>query len=154
MRRVIDDRQAFDDAVFRRAVEHEIHRPHLVGRHRKHERLTLPRQHLLALATAHLQLRFLVKALDALVVHEKPVLAQLQVDHPEAVATMALSERQYALAQIDVAVGLRGVAECAGAHSYDCQRPTLAQPLVDHVAHLFPPGITWRYGFVNFQVLF
>ena len=42
----------------------------------------------------HLKLRLLVKTVEALAAHEQPVLAQLQVDHPDAAATMALAPAQ------------------------------------------------------------
>ncbi|GIW56852.1 MAG: hypothetical protein KatS3mg082_3256 [Nitrospiraceae bacterium] len=75
---IIDDRQAPDGAPIGGAVEHEVHRPHLVGRIRPHPRLGLARQHLLALAPPHLQLRFLIQPLHALVVHAHPFLPELR----------------------------------------------------------------------------
>lgn len=69
----------------------------------------LHRQHLLAFEAASPQLRFMVKTLDALVVHEQPVLAQLQVDHPDAVVTMALRERHDGLAYTGAAIRSRGI---------------------------------------------
>jgi hypothetical protein len=48
MGRIIDDGQAFDDPAFGRTIEHEVHRPHLIGRRESEQGLPLGRWHLLA----------------------------------------------------------------------------------------------------------
>jgi hypothetical protein len=70
VRRIVHNRQAFDRASVSTAIKHEIHRPNLIRLLRPYQWLTLTQRDLLALAFGHLQLRFAVQALHALVIDE------------------------------------------------------------------------------------
>src|SRR3546814_12950808 len=60
-------RSALDDTPLGGAVEHEVHRPDLVGCLGSNQRLPFGDGHFLALAPSHLQLRFLIQPFHALV---------------------------------------------------------------------------------------
>jgi len=67
--RVVGDHQAFDDAPYGSAIEHEIQWPHLVGGNGTHQRLTRACQHPTALAATHLKPRIPVRPFDAFAAH-------------------------------------------------------------------------------------
>jgi hypothetical protein len=93
VRRVIDHRQALERTSGSDAIEHEVHRPHLVRQRRTQQRMTLRRDELLATPTPDMQLLEPVKPLHALVVHQFGSLPELQVNHPHPVPSMALRQR-------------------------------------------------------------
>src|SRR3546814_4430546 len=78
--------------------------------------------------------------LHALVVHQPPRLPQLQMDHPHTVALVPLRQGHDSLSQRHVAIRARRIAIRAGTHARDRQRPSLAQPLVDHLPHQLAPS--------------
>ncbi|WP_425512040.1 hypothetical protein, partial [Xanthomonas fragariae] len=67
---VVHDHQTLEHPTFGSAVEHEVHRPHLVGLRWPQQWLALAHRHLLAPAAPDLQLLFAVQPLHALVVHD------------------------------------------------------------------------------------
>src|SRR6185312_9255435 len=73
-------------------------------------------------------------------VHEQPCLAELEVDHPDAVALVPLRQHHDALPKILVAIRAQCVAICAGVRAGDRQCPSLAQSLVDHLPHQLAPS--------------
>jgi hypothetical protein len=72
--------------------------------HRPDDRLAIRHRHLLSPPPAHLQPGLGVQPLDALVIDALAGLAELQIDHPRAVAPMALRERHDARPQRRVAI--------------------------------------------------
>ncbi|OLH93602.1 hypothetical protein DXO216_00660, partial [Xanthomonas oryzae pv. oryzae] len=117
MCRVVHDHQTLDHPAFGGAVEHDVHRPHLVGLGGPQQRLTLAYRHLFTRAAADLQLLLAIQPLHPLIVHETPFLPQLERDHPHAIAAMAMRQRKDALAQLNVAVLARAIAQRTGAHA-------------------------------------
>ncbi len=95
---VIHDHQTLDHPTFHSAVEHEVHRPHLVGLQWPQQWLALAHRHLLAPAAPDLQLLFAVQPLHTLVVHDASFLTKFEIDHPHAIAAMAMRQRKNALA--------------------------------------------------------
>ena len=137
---VVDDRQAPYRPAFRGTVEHEVHRPHLIGSERPQEGLALAYRHLLTLSASHLQARFLIQPLHSLVVNDKSLLPQLQMDHAHPVASVPVRQRSDLLAQLNVVVGPKLLAQRASAHPHRRQRSPLAQPLLDRARHQQPAG--------------
>ena len=133
--RVVHDHQALDRPAFGGAVEHDVHRPHLVGLDGPQQRRTLAYRHLFALATPHLQVLLAIQPLHALVVHDATFLPQFEIDHPHAIAAMAMRQRKDALAQREVAILTRTIAQRTGAHADRCQGATLAGAALDPLAH-------------------
>jgi hypothetical protein len=118
-RGVIDDGQALQHAPFRRPVEDEIRRPHLVRRLRPDQRLAIDYRHLLPSPTLHLEPRLRVGPIDALVIHGAPFLPELQIDHASPIAPMPMGQRDDAVAQARVGIGPRHVAQRRRAHAHD-----------------------------------
>src|SRR5450631_1876985 len=89
--RIVPPRQTFQRATRCDAVKHEIHRPDLVRFARPYQRLALGYGNLLAPPPPDMQLLQLVEPFHAFVVDRfASGLAELQMDHPDAVATVAL----------------------------------------------------------------
>ncbi len=97
--------EALQDAPFGGVVEDEIDGPDLIRGSGPEQWLPVGRRHLFPFPSAHLQVRLLVQALDSFVIDHLTGLAELQVDHADAVAFMAIGQRADHLAQIDVGVG-------------------------------------------------
>lgn len=89
---VIDDHQALNGPTFGRAIEHEVHRPHVVGPGRSQQWLLLADQNRLAFAPPDLQLLRLIQPFHALVVRATSFLPQLQIDHSNVVALMPMRQ--------------------------------------------------------------
>ena len=88
VRGVVHNRQALDDASFGRPVEHEFHRPDLVGGQRPPQRLPIRYRHVLAPSLPHLQARLGIEPVDVLVIDQLPGLPQLQIDHASTIAAV------------------------------------------------------------------
>ncbi len=95
---VVHDHQTLDHPAFGSAVEHEVHRPHLVGLRWPQQRLTLAHRYFFAPAAPDLQLLLAIQPLHALVVHDASFLTKFEIDHPHAIAAMAMRQRKNALA--------------------------------------------------------
>jgi hypothetical protein len=98
MRRIVHDRQAFDRASAADTIEDEVHRSHFVGGLGPDQGLAICHRHLLTSPPHDLQLFLGIEPIDSLVVHALAGLPQLQVDHPGAVAPMAMRELHNPLA--------------------------------------------------------
>jgi hypothetical protein len=92
VRRVIHDHRALDRTPRGRPVKHEVHRPDLVRLTRSHQRLPVRHRDLLAAPAPNMQLLEPIQPLNPLVVHALAGLLELQVDHPDAVASMPLRQ--------------------------------------------------------------
>src|SRR5688572_29905273 len=90
VRRIVRDYQELQRAPRCDSIEHEVHRPNLVRSTRAHQRLAICYGDLFPPSPADVQLLEPIQSLDALVVHELAGLAQLQVDHADAVAPIPL----------------------------------------------------------------
>ncbi|AAW73870.1 unknown protein [Xanthomonas oryzae pv. oryzae KACC 10331] len=132
---VVHDHQAFDCPAFGGAVEHDVHGSHRVGLGGPQQRCTLAYRHLFTRAAPDLQLLLAIQPLHPLIVHETPFLPQLERDHPHAIAAMAMRQRKDALAQLNVAVLARAIAQRTGAHADRCQGAALAGATFDPLAH-------------------
>ena len=117
VRGVVDHHQALDYPSRGHPVEHEIHRPDLVGRGRPYQRLPVGHRDLLATPTPHLKALESIQTLDALVVDRLARLAKLQIDHPGAIATMSLGKTYDLCAQRLVVVRSCLIPQCARAHA-------------------------------------
>ena len=89
---VVGDHQGLEHPTISRPVEHEVHRPDLIGTAGPQQRLPLAHRDLLALPAPHLQLGFLIQPLHTLVVHQHSRLPELEVDHPDTVALVSLRQ--------------------------------------------------------------
>lgn len=108
---IVHNGQAFDDSPFRRSVEHEIHRPELIGGRRVLERVTIRQRNLFPLSPSHLQTGLSIEPIHPLVIHHHASLPQLQIDHPGPVAPMTLGERDDPLLQSNIAICRRPITE-------------------------------------------
>lgn len=132
---IIDDRQALDAAPLCRPVEHEIHRPQLIGCLGTLQRVAIRNRNLLSLAPFHLQTRFGIEPIHALVIDDLSRLTQFQIDHPGPVAPMALGECDDPLSQCGIPICCWSIAVSARAHPNHAECPAFAEALFDHVAH-------------------
>lgn len=101
---VIDYRQAPDAASFCCAVNHEVHRPHLVGLCWSLQGMSIRRRYLLAPAFLHLQASLGTQAIHTFVIDQFTCLTQLQIDHSGALAAMPLCQSNDLLLERTVAV--------------------------------------------------
>lgn len=111
MRGIIDYGQILDDTSLCRPVEHEVHRPDLIGDERACQRVTVCHWHLPALTPANLQTRLGIESIHALVIDLHAFLPQLQIDHASTVASVALRECDDLRFQGGIAVGGGLIAE-------------------------------------------
>ena len=114
---VINDGQTFDCASLSGAVEHEVHRPDLVGSVRPDQRLAIRYRHLFALSALHLQTCLSIEPIHTLVIDPPARLPELQVDHARTVTAIALCQQDDLLAQRHIAVRSRLIAIGAGTHA-------------------------------------
>ncbi|MNT51457.1 hypothetical protein D3C72_1884220 [compost metagenome] len=105
VRGIIDDGQTLDDTPFRCPVEHEVHRPDLIGGQGASQRVTVCHRHLLALTPANLQPCLGIESIHPLVIDLHALLPQLQVNHAGTVASVTLRERDDLRFQGGIAVG-------------------------------------------------
>ena len=115
---IIDNGEALECPTTCHPIEDEVHRPYLVGSGGTHERLALGYWDFLALASAQLQSLQCIKPIYPLVIHALASLAQLQVNHASAVATMTLGECDDLRTQRHVAIGRGTIAQAAGTHPH------------------------------------
>ncbi len=111
MRGIIDHGQILDDTPLCRPVEHEVHRPDLIGGQGTSQWVTVCYRYLLALPPANLQPRLGIEPIHPLVIDDHAFLPQLQVNHAGAVTAVALRERDDLRFQGGIAVGGGLVAE-------------------------------------------
>jgi hypothetical protein len=153
MRVVIDDGQALEDASVGGTIEHEIHRP-----------LRWAPMDDTAVAARLAVLSSVCADAPAATPPDTAALrvCSSPVRRPPAEASGGSSPRHRALMplrqlhdpppQRHVAVRLRMIAVCAGAHAHDAQQAPHAQLFVDHLAHQRLPG--WcAYDFFSQDVL-
>lgn len=95
---IINNRQALHHAAICSAVEDKIHRSDPVRRSRPTQRTAIRNRDLLALATPNLKTFRGIKPVNALTVHQKPLLPQFQVDHIGAIPPVPMSQCDNAFA--------------------------------------------------------
>ena len=127
VRGIVHHGQVLDHPPFGGAIEHEVHRPDVIGRLRTPQGLPIGHRHLLAPPPLHLEVGFGIQPFHPLVVDPLSGLAQLQVNHAGAVAAMPLGQGNDLLPQGLVTIRRRLVAEGTGAHADDLQGMSLAQ---------------------------
>lgn len=121
MSRVIDHGEILDDTSFCRTIEHEIHRPDLIGSQWPLQWVPVGRRDFLSLAPSHLQPSLGIEPIHPLVINDLSGLAQFQIDHPGPVAPVALSERDDPFFQGGIAIRHRLVTENARAHANETE---------------------------------
>ena len=105
MRGIIDHGQILDDTPLCRPVEHEVHRPDLIGGQRTGQWMTVCHRDFLALAPANLQTRLGIEPVYPLVIDHHAALPQLQIDHAGTVASVPLRKRDDLRFQGGITVG-------------------------------------------------
>ncbi|MNG20538.1 hypothetical protein D3C84_1047980 [compost metagenome] len=105
MRCIIDDGQTLYDTPLCRPVEHEVHRPDLIGGQGTGQRVTVCHRHLLALTPANLQTRLGIEPIRPFVIDHHAFLPQLQVNHAGTIASVTLRECDDLRLQDRIAVG-------------------------------------------------
>ncbi len=101
---IVNNGQALQRSPTSGSIADKIHGPDLVQSARSTQRIPLGQISLLALTPLHLQLLKLIRPLNPLVVHALAMLTQLQVNHPNAIATMTLRKRHDQRAQLCAAI--------------------------------------------------
>ena len=96
-----------------------------------------------------LQTRLGVEPIDALVIDQPAFLAQYQIDHAGAVATMAVREGHNAVTQAGIGIRPRHIPPGGGAHVHDRQRAPLAEATRDHLPHHLAPDWCGHHFFVR-----